>query len=363
MIKEIFMPKLSSTMEVGTILEWLKEVGDTVEVGEPLFEIMTDKINIEVESYEEGVLLKKYYQEDDEVPVNTIVGYVGQPDDEVPDEPPANTQDEAVSGDESVEAESEGGSIKDSFREGISEAGKLRATPAARRIAKENDFALSAVSGSGPKGRIHEKDVELAIKDNNVLITPLAEKIAKEHYLDLSQIIGSGVRGEIKKEDVENYLAAQESHGDTSVPTERVKLKGLRKAVADKMLDSVRSIPHVTLTTDIDMTQVIKMRKELLPTVEKQTGFRLSYTEIIMKATAHTLTRHRNMNTSLVDNEIVYNNNVNIGLAVAVENGLIVPSVQDVDKKGLAELTEVSKSLGKKARDNKLTSLEMTGST
>ncbi|MFD2131942.1 dihydrolipoamide acetyltransferase family protein [Pseudogracilibacillus auburnensis] len=362
MAKEIFMPKLSSTMEVGTLLQWLKEEGDPVQVGDPLFEIMTDKINIEVESYEEGVLLKKYYEVDDEVPINTIIGYIGEAGETVPDEPPASEGEEVQEEVDSPKAEKTTmEQEQEELEEVEGQVGKVRATPAARRVARENDLSLETISGSGPKGRIHEQDVLDAVKENAVLITPLAEKMAKDHQLDVRKIEGTGIRGKIEKSDVERYLSSQKVREEE--PAERVKLKGLRKAVADKMLESARSIPHVTLTTEVDMTKVIDIRKNLLPIVENETGYRLSFTEIIIKSTAHTLTKHRNINASLIDNEIVYNKAVNIGLAVAVDNGLIVPSIHDADKKGLAELTAVSKTLGKKARDSKLTPAEMTGST
>lgn len=142
-----------------------------------------------------------------------------------------------------------------------------------------------------------------------------------------------------------------------------MKLKGLRKAIAEKMLESVRTIPHVTLTSEVDMTKAIEVRKALLPVIEGQTGYRLSYTEIIMKTVAHVLGNHPKVNASLIDNEIIYNKDINIGLAVAVENGLVVPSLKQVNTRGLAELTEMSKILGKKARESKLTPDEMQGST
>lgn len=357
MAKEVFMPKLSSTMEVGTLLQWLKEEGDPVEIGEPLFEIMTDKINIEVESYEEGVFLKKYYQVDEEIPVNAVIGYVGEENEEVPDEPPKASDEEESS--DNGESESVG-EDKQPVAEQPEEPStdKVRATPAARRVARENNIELSSVSGSGPKSRVHEQDVVEAVDTNRA--TPLAEKIAADKGVDLSQVQGSGVRGKVEKADVIGYAAAQTQPAEAP---ERVKLKGLRKAVADKMLESTQSIPHVTLTSEIDMSQVIDVRKSLLPVIENQTGYRLSYTEIIIKATAHVLGNHPKVNASLVGDEIVMNKDVNIGLAVAVENGLIVPSVPDADKKGLAELTEASKSLGLKARDGKLSPAEMSGST
>ncbi|MUK87635.1 2-oxo acid dehydrogenase subunit E2 [Ornithinibacillus sp. L9] len=369
MAKEVFMPKLSSTMQVGTVLQWFKEEGDSVEVGEPLFEIMTDKINIEVESYEEGILLKRYYDVDDEAPVNAVVGYIGEVGEEVPNTPPevaGEKAEEDESAEPSVNVITDSSNDTSLVEEVADEnGGKVRATPAARRVARENDVSLSLVSGSGPRGRVHEQDVVMYIDRNKVIVTPLAEKIAKEYDVDLSQVTGSGSRGKIEKADVLAFIESQKAASSSVAPAtgERVKLKGLRKAVADKMVESVRTIPHVTLTSDVDMTKVIEVRKALLPVIEGQTGYRLSYTEIIMKTVAHVLGNHPKVNASLVEDEIVYNNDVNIGLAVAVENGLIVPSVEKANQKGLAELTEVSKTLGAKARDNKLTPNEMKGST
>ncbi|MEN2465731.1 dihydrolipoamide acetyltransferase family protein [Ornithinibacillus sp. JPR2-1] len=367
MAKEIFMPKLSSTMAVGTLLQWFKEEGEAVEVGEPLFEIMTDKINIEVESYEEGILLKKYFQEDDEIPVNTVIGYIGSSDESVPAESPG------VSGEESKEEvtstnENSNEPIATSTTEETVETnppssnGKVRATPVARKLARENDIILSSVAGTGPKGRIQKQDVLQALENTRILVTPLARKIAEENGIDLKEITGTGVHGKIEKADVIEAIEKAKKQS-ASATGERVKLKGLRKAIAEKMLESVRTIPHVTLTSEVDMTKAIEVRKALLPVIEGQTGYRLSYTEIIMKTVAHVLGNHPKVNASLIDNEIIYNKDINIGLAVAVENGLVVPSLKQVNTRGLAELTEMSKILGKKARESKLTPDEMQGST
>ncbi|EQB37913.1 hypothetical protein M948_04930 [Virgibacillus sp. CM-4] len=361
MAKEIFMPKLSSTMEVGTLLQWFKEEGEEVEVGEPLFEIMTDKINIEVESYEEGTLLKKYNEVDDEVPVNTIIGYIGEADENVPNSAPVPESEENET---DKQEEKDTSSVIGEKKEADCENGeKVRATPAARRVSREQGIMLEEVEGSGPKGRIHAMDVisskELA---RSIRHTPLAGKVADKEGVSLENVQGTGSNGKITKSDV---LSASSMQVETTTqePLEHVKLKGLRKAVADKMLESARSIPHVTLTAEVDMSAVVEVRKSLLPIIEKQTGYRLSYTEIIMTATAHVLGNHRKLNAALIDNEIVYNKSVNLGLAVAVDNGLIVPSVPNVQDKGLAELTVACKELGAKARKNKLDSVEMSGST
>ncbi|MGB6407093.1 MAG: dihydrolipoamide acetyltransferase family protein [Planococcus donghaensis] len=361
MAKEIFMPKLSSTMQIGTILQWFKEEGETVEVGEPLFEIMTDKINIEVDSYEEGILLKRYFEEDDEVPINHVVGYIGAAGENIPESPPGESgvSSKATSSEVPLEP-----SKAESTKQLFEQTEKVRATPAARRIAKEKEVSLNEINGSGPKGRIQQIDVEefeVPASITSSLITPLAEKVAIAEGVELQDIQGSGPRGKIYRADVENAKAAVNTSQNLS--SKRMKMSGIRKAVADRMLHSKSVAPHVTLNSEIDMTEVVAMRKKLLGPVEKQTGYRISYTEIIVKATAHALKRHPNINISLEGNEIVYHDAVNVGLAVALEDGLLVPVIRDADRKGFAELTVACKTAGQAAKESKLKPSEMSGGT
>ncbi|MDQ0429374.1 pyruvate dehydrogenase E2 component (dihydrolipoamide acetyltransferase) [Planomicrobium stackebrandtii] len=361
MAKEIFMPKLSSTMEVGTLLQWFKEEGDLVEVGEPLFEIMTDKINIEVESYEEGTLLKRYFEEDDEVPINHVVGYIGEAGEEVPDSPPGES---GVSSKPAARETPEQQPEAEMTENPSEQPEKVRATPAARRVAREREIHLTEVDGSGPNGRIHQADVESFAPAAAAAVasraTPLAEKVAAAEGVDLQQVAGTGSRGKIYRADVEK---AGQPAALGAQPAKRVKMAGIRKAVADRMLHSKTTAPHVTLNSEIDMSEAVAMRKQLLGPIEQQTGYRLSYTEIILKATAHALKRHPNINVSLEGNEIVHHGAINIGLAVALENGLLVPVIKDADRKGLAELTVACKTAGQAAKASKLKPDEMSGGT
>lgn len=375
MAKEIFMPKLSSTMQVGTLLQWYKNEGDAVDVGEPLFEIMTDKINIEVESYEEGILLKKYFEEDDEVPINHVVGYIGEAGEKVPDQPPGESG--AAKEQEDV-SDSRQAQVEDLTEQGISEtiaeqastdshvenasAEKPRATPAARRVAREENIILSDVSGSGPNGRIHQTDVmDFVSSKPSVKATPLAQKVADAEGVDLQKIQGSGANGKIYRADVES--AKETAPVPAATEDKRVKMDGIRKVVAQRMAQSKSTAPHVTLTTEVDMSHAISLRKQLLGPIEQLTGFRVSYTEIILKAVASSLKQHPNVNVSLEGNEIVYKKDINLGLAVAVDNGLMVPVIKQADQKGLSSLTEESKRLGTAARDNKLAPDQMSGGT
>ncbi|WP_309091419.1 dihydrolipoamide acetyltransferase family protein [Domibacillus sp.] len=360
MAKEIFMPKLSSTMETGTLLQWFKEEGDSVEIGEPLFEIMTDKINIEVESYEEGVLLKKYFGEDDQVPVNHVIGYIGTEGEDVPQEAPG------VSGAETEEAapveNPEPQLVAAGRAETLITDEKPRATPAARHLARTEGIELRDVQGSGPNGRVHKKDVTAHAESSPVeaKATPLARKVAEGEGVDLSTVQGSGANGKVVKQDVISAKRTTVPAADTST---RKKMSGMRKVIAERMVQSKQTAPHVTMTSEIDMTKVKELRASLLPVVEKQTGFRLSYTEILMKATAAALARHPEINVSLEGDEIVEHGHVHLGLAVAVADGLMVPVIKDVLAKGLAELTQDAKEISQRARENKLLPDQMKGST
>ncbi|MCP8970664.1 dihydrolipoamide acetyltransferase family protein [Ectobacillus ponti] len=359
MAKEIFMPKLSSTMEIGTLLQWYKQEGDSVEMGEPLFEILTDKINIEVEAYDDGILLKKYFDVDDQVPVNHIIGYIGEAGEQVPPEPPgvAGGSEEAVQ-----EVVEEKVAVPQAAA-AISTGEKPRATPAARREAKVRQVELTSVPGSGPNGRVHLKDV--ASYTAAARVTPLAGKIAQQEMIDVSALTGSGVNGKVLKQDV--LAAVQEKAQPAASPAapavKRKKLAGMRKIISERMSQSAFTAPHVTLTSDIDMTKVKELRTQLLPVIEKQTGLRLSYTEVIMKAVGTVLSRFPALNASFVGDEIIYNESVHIGLAVAVPDGLVVPVIQDVTQKGLAELTMAAKDVGKRAREQKLLPNQLKGST
>ncbi len=361
----IFMPKLSMTMETGTIIQWFKQVGDDVKEGDLLLEVLTDKINIEVEAYATGKLLKIYNTADEVVPVNQIIGYIGAADEVVPDEPPGlegtiSQSDQAVSVTATAETDTQ------SADETENGTDKVRATPAARMAAKEQGLSLHAIKGTGPNGRIHKQDVlaHVAAEPDSVKATPLARKTAEGEGIPLDAVVGTGVQGKIRRADVLNALKAQRySQAAAQADVTRVKLDGMRKVIAQRMAQSAFTAPHVTIVTEVDMSAAIELRASLLPVIEKKTGLRLSYTEIIMKAVAHALMQHPQVNASLEDDYIVYHPTANVGLAVAVPNGLVVPVVEAADQKGLAELADDCKRLAGLARDGKLLPDHMRGGT
>lgn len=351
MAVEVQMPKLGATMEKGIIVGWLKNEGDPVKIGEPILEIMTDKINIEVEATNEGVLLKKLYEADAEVEVLVPIAYIGEPGetiDTMSDEP---LEKDLTSPDENKELEHQmnNGIASQSF---LVET-KIRRTPAAVKLAKTHGINLSQIKGSGPNQRIQLKDVEVFIKNSSISISPLAKKIIDRQQIERSTIETNNSK--IRREDIVKAIPQK--------PISTINYNGIRKVVGERMLKSANTAPHVTLNTEVDMTKVIEIRNLLIDKIVKKTGFKLSFTEFIVKSTAHVLRSHLMLNSSLNGNQIDLHTDINIGLAVAIPNGLIVPVIRNADQKGLAELTEESKKLANNARDNRLTADELSGGT
>lgn len=319
MAHEILMPKLSSTMDVGTITVWLKEEGDRVEVGEAIFEVMTDKIAIEVEAYEEGILLKKYIGNDGSAPVNSVIGYIGEAGEEVPAIMPGLETSEEVIEEELVEVKE----VATKVEESSVKTDKVRATPAARRLARLNNVDLYDVKGSGPRNRVQAQDIL-------------------------------------------NYQPAVTGSAVTTVADDEFELipwTPMRKVISENMVQSKREVPHVVMTAEVDMTKVVSLRKDLISLVEEETNERLSYLEIITKATTRVLKKYPIFNSRSSEEGIYQYKHVNMGIAVALEDGLIVPVVKNADKKGLAELTTDIKELTRKARNSQLSKDEMTGAT
>ncbi len=247
-----------------------------------------------------------------------------------------------------------------------SDGEKPRATPAARKLARTNNLELFFIQGSGPNGRVHRKDVveQLAIPAGPKA-TPLAQKIARAEQVNLASIKGTGVNGKILKEDLisvsQTTLVPEVI--STQTVAKRKKMSGMRKVISERMAQSAYTAPHVTITSEVEMTKVKELRTALLPVIEKQTGFRLSFTDILIKAVGVALSRHPEINISIDGDYIVQHNEVNIGLAVAVSDGLMVPVIKNVVGKGLAELTKDAKDIGQRARENKLMPDQLKGST
>lgn len=322
MAQEVKMPQLGLTMEEGTIETWHKKEGDKVAKGEILLEIATDKITSEIESEFDGVVLKLIAAEGEDVPVQGVIAIIGEEGEQVDTgSKPADPIEESK-----VQESSREVAVKSETLASVTSAGgRVKISPLAKKTAEKMGIDYTSLAGSGPGGRIIQQDV-LDAKDKVVV---------KEEKAPV-QIVQ-----EVKKE------------GGTV-------LKGMRKVVAERMLQSHLEIPPVTQNMKIDVTKLIEFRKSINETREEK---KFSINDFVLKAVAKALAKNPHIMVSLIDGQIFQNSNVNIGMAVSTDTGLIVPVINDADKLSLEALSSKAKDLALRARENKLDIDEYKGST
>ncbi|MDW5299150.1 MAG: dihydrolipoamide acetyltransferase family protein [Sedimentibacter sp.] len=326
MATEVIMPQLGLTMEEGTIAKWIKQVGDKVAKGDVLVEITTDKLSSEIESEVEGVLLKIVAQEGEDIPVKGLLAIIGEEGEQVG----ASTQAPAAKAEE-VQAEAPKAAAAPQAVS-VTEGGRVKASPLAKKIAAELGVDLSTVAGSGPNGRIVQKDV-LAAE-----VKPAApQAVATEVKAAAPAPVKAVVSGDVVR-----------------------PLTNMRKVIAKRMQQSKTTAPHVTLTTEVNVDKTIALRSKLNA---KNTDVKFSYTDILVKMCATALRNYPKINSSITEDSIITHDKVNVGVAVALDDGLIVPVVSDADRKGLKAITKETKDLISKARTNTLSPDEMSGAT
>lgn len=351
MAYEILMPKLGLTMTEGTVEEWKFREGDYVKKGDALFSVSTDKLTNDVESEAEGVLLKILLPAGETAPCKAVVGYLGQEGESVPggtkpDEGTAEPQTETAP------------AAKPAYERRSGEP--VIASPAAKKLAREKHIELSLVEGTGPKGRITLEDVEKFLKAEAeklpVKTSPTAAKLAAELGVDTTTL---GVEGRVMKADV---LAAAESAGVGRVPEGNelppVRVNSLRRSIAANMLNSWHTSPRVVYTMPVDCTAMKALRAQL-----KARGAAVSYNHIIMKVAAKALTEFPDMNARFADNSLIRYRHVNMGLAVAKNDGLIVPNVKQCEEKSLSEIAQATERLIEAVRSGSITMEDITGGT
>jgi pyruvate dehydrogenase E2 component (dihydrolipoamide acetyltransferase) len=304
MVTEVIMPKMGQTMEKGKIVKWLKKEGETVRRGEPILEIETDKTTVEVEARGSGILKKILAQEGDEAPIAKVIGYIGKEDESLPKAAPDKPEETAT-----------------------------RSKP---KTAKKPQQA----------------------RQKRIKASPLAKRLAEEKGVDLALVKGTGPAGRITKEDVLGFLA-----GKPAAEFEVVPMNSMRRAIAAKMTESKTRVPHFYVSAEVDMTEAVKMREELLPKFEADAGVRLSYTHLLVKAVALGLKEHPKLNSTLDGDNIKLWKNVNVGIAVGLDDGLIVPVLRNAGQLSLREIAVKATALVAKARAKKLREDEFTGGT
>lgn len=350
MAVEVLMPKMGMTMEEGTILKWLKQVGDQVVKGEVILEIQTDKVKMEVEAISDGVLVEILAAEGSVVPVNKPIAYIGKAGETVAEaeKPVSETESSSDETPEEVSIPDPVKTISSSDRE------KSKATPAAKRMAAEKGINLQNISPGSADGMIRVDDLD-AVK-----ATPLAQKIACDQDIDLSAVEGSGAHGKITKKDILSDSSIISDQGDQGSIT---PLVGLRKVIAERMSLSWHEAPHASISLEVDMTAMVKLRAEILQDMEKKIGKKVSYNHMLIKVVARALKDNPAINARFIDNGIDYSEDVNIGVAVAAEEGLIVPVLHNADQLTVEDIVLNTDGLIEKARKGELVLNELEGGT
>lgn len=352
MAMEFTMPQLGLTMTEGTVSKWLKNVGDAVAAGDLLVEISTDKITNEVEATTSGTLLKLLVCEGETVSVKAPLAIIGEPGEEVASSSACNKllAAEVVMAPPAAPAPI------------AREAGEwVKASPLARKLARERHLDLAAVTATGPNGRVVERDiVKCSIPQSPLKATPLATKMAAELGVDL-EALDRGQR--ITSLDVvAGAQAPSVSAGQAQIPVATASpgaaLSGMRKVIAERMALSWQTVPHVHLTVQVDMSEAVRLKNKLA-----ESGLKISFTDFVARCAAQTLAAFRMVNNSLVDGKLIENPAINLGIAVAVENGLMVPVIRDADQKSLRRISEEIGAIGAKARAGKLLPDDYSGGT
>ncbi len=350
MAEVILMPKLSDTMTEGVVAEWHKKVGDSVESGELLAEIETDKATMEFESFYDGKLLHIGVNKGETAPVNDILAIIGDDGEDV-DKIIAEHQQGNSGSEEGEKKEEEKSSAETKQEKAPEPQEEKKSTPQpAVNTSEENITQQTSASG------------------DRIFASPLAKKLANEKGIDLANVKGSGENGRIVKRDIENYVPYQRPEGG-SAPVSRaaateesytdVNISQMRKTIAKRLSESKFTAPHFYLTMDIDMDNAMEARKA----VNANEDVRISFNDMVIKACAIALRKHPKVNSAWLGDKIRINDHVHIGVAVAVEEGLLVPVVRFADTKGMMQIGGEVKEYAKKAKDKKLQPEDWAGNT
>lgn len=304
MVTKVVMPRLSLTMKEGTVAQWFKKEGETVDKGEPLVEVLSEKATIDVEAPASGILRKILADQGVDMPVNATLAIITAPDEQI-------TEADL----ETLEAEEE------EKKEAVAETSEVKVE------------AVTSV-------------------EERVLASPAAKRLAKEHGINLTQVKGTGPEGRIVEDDVQRFV--EQASQTTPRVKEIIPLTGIKKTTAERVSRSFRTAPHSTVIMEVDMTNATKLRSE------KQ----VSYTELLVKAVAEALRKHPLLNSTLAEDEnIKVYEDINVGVAVATEQGLVVPVIHDADKKSPEEIAAKLRELAGKAREGKLAKEDVSGGT
>ena len=344
MAEIIRMPKMSDTMEEGVIAGWLKKVGEEVKSGDILAEVETDKATMELESYDDGFLLHIGINEGESVPVDGVIAIIGEKDEDV-----SGILNELKS---------------DVIEQNKKEIEEPESTPS--EIEDKNIPVEEVKEETDPVKEI-KKDT-ISENDIRVKASPLAKKLAIEKGINISNVSGSGDGGRITKKDIENFspVASTDTKSGIILPKihseesyQEIPVSQMRKTISKRLAESKFSAPHFYLTMEIDMKNCIEGRKK----INESSEIKISFNDIILKACAVALRKHPMVNSSFLEDKIRINHHVHIGVAVAVDEGLLVPVIRFADNKSLSHISSEVKSLAGKAKSKQLQPSDWEGNT
>jgi len=354
MATEITIPKLGLTMTEAEVVEWHKQDGEPVEHGEPLVTVVTAKIAYEIVSPATGIL-HTIARPKDMRKVSETIGFVLGPGEPLPEteRTPSrhSTPEETISEPDRTPVTKE-------------QPHEVRSSPAARRLARELGIDIARVQGSGREGRITEQDVQRhsdrqavagGTGEGQPAATPLARRMAEVEGLDLGQVRGTGPEGRITEDDILRVLG--DLRAETGAPSRLIPFTAMRRAISEGMMHSLHTMAQLTLTARADVTALVELREVL----HQRWEVRFSYTDLIVKAVAIALREHPMLNSTWTENGIVLRDEVDIGVAVALDQGLIVPVVRAADRRSLFEIHRAIQDLVERARQGTLSVDQVTG--
>ena len=365
---EVIMPKMGDAMEEGTLVKWLKSEGDEVSEGDPIAEIETDKVTLELEAENAGTLAQLIASEGQDIPVGDAIAFIAGEGEEVPER---NGGSEAQAGDEGEaeeggEEDGGGAQAQTATEEREPEAagapsgngaadGNFRASPIVRRLARENNLDLSRVEGSGPAGRIVERDVRAAMERGDAQADGQADGQAAPAEAP------EGAQPE--QQAAQAGLQAPTLPEPTKAPgTQLVEPTRMQRVIAERMTEAKQHVPHFYATVEVKMDAAMALRKQLNAQLESE-GLKLSVNDFVMKAVAVALRNYPNLNALYTSRGVELHEKVDMAMAVALDAGLITPVIRDIGSKGLATISRESKDLAARARDGKLKPEEYQGGT
>jgi len=352
MAEIIRMPKMSDTMEEGVIAGWLKKVGEEVKSGDILAEVETDKATMELESYDDGFLLHIGVKDGESVPVDGVIAIIGEKSENIDDilKEVSNEQNNT----EAVDA-------KDEKKEIVDEDNSVEESLEVKEEEKDEEEVKNN------EDKIENINIDFSNDSDRVKASPLAKKLASEKGIDISMVKGSGDGGRIIKEDIENFKHSE------NIPTKEVKLpeiyseesyeeipvSQMRKTISKRLAESKFSAPHFYLTMEIDMDNCIDGRNK----INETSDVKISFNDIIIKAAAVSLRKHPMVNASFLTDKIRVNNHIHIGVAVAIDEGLLVPVIRFADNKSLSHISTEVRNLAGKAKNKELQPSDWEGNT